>query len=465
MALEIVILAAGQGTRMKSDLPKVLHKLAGQPLLLHVLEAADRLAPDTMHIVVGHRSAQVKECIEAHAFNARINWVHQHQQLGTGHAVAQALPHVGPASSVLIMAGDVPLIEPDTLRLLCPPEAAGIHLLTAVLPDASGFGRIIRDPGNGGVTAIVEHRDADDSQREIREINTGVMCARADELEDWLSRVKNDNAQGEYYLPDIIGLAVRDRKPVTAIVTEDTLQITGINSRGELASLERRFQQHLAEGLMQEGVGLADPSRIDIRGKLVAGRDCFIDINAVFEQNVELGDGVTIGPNVMVRNSSIGDGCHIEANSVVDNARIEAHCQVGPFARIRPDTVLHKGSRIGNFVEIKKSTIGAGSKVNHLSYIGDSQVGRDVNIGAGVITCNYDGAYKHQTTIADEVFVGSDCQLVAPVSIGRNATIGAGSTITRDVPAGGLTLCRGSEQIHKQDWQRPIKEYSKNRRQ
>ena len=450
---------------MKSDLPKVLHKLAGKTLLEHVLEATDRLDPAAIHIVIGHRADQVKETLASHPLSERINWVYQTEQLGTGHAVAQALPDIDPASSVLIVAGDVPLIEPETLRPLCTPDGGGIHLLTAVLPDASGFGRIIRDADDGGVTEIVEHKDASEAQRNIREINTGVMCARADALTNWLSSVKNDNAQGEYYLPDIIALAVAEDKPVTAVVTADTLQITGINSRSELASLERRFQQHRAEQLMQNGVGLADPARIDIRGTLCTGRDCFIDINTVFEQEVSLGDGVTIGPNVIVRNSSIGDGCHIEANSVVENARIEAHCQVGPFARIRPETVLQRGSRIGNFVEIKKSTIGVGSKVNHLSYVGDARVGDDVNIGAGVITCNYDGAYKHQTVIGDGVFVGSDCQLVAPVEIGAKATIGAGSTITRDAPEGGLTLCRGTEQVHKPDWQRPVKESSKNRSQ
>ena len=450
---------------MKSDLPKVLHRLAGKTLLEHVLEASDRLDPSAIHIVIGHRAEQVMETLASHPLSERISWIFQTEQLGTGHAVAQALPAIDPASRVLIVAGDVPLIDPETLRPLCTDDTPGIHLLTAVLPDASDFGRIVRDADNGSVTAIVEHKDASDAQRAIREINTGVMCARADALAGWLASVRNDNAQGEYYLPDIIALAVAEGKPVTAVVTKDTLQITGINSRSELASLERRFQQHLAEQLMQSGVGLADPLRIDIRGTLSTGRDCFIDINTVFEQEVSLGDGVTIGPNVIVRNSSIGEGCQIEANSVIENAHIEAHCQVGPFARIRPETVLQSGSRVGNFVEIKKSTLGRGSKVNHLSYVGDARVGDDVNIGAGVITCNYDGAYKHQTVIGDDVFVGSDCQLVAPVTVGANATIGAGSTITRDVPEGGLTLCRGAVQVHKQDWQRPVKDPSKNRSQ
>lgn len=461
MALEIVILAAGQGSRMKSDLPKVLHTLAGKTLLDHVLQTADQLRPTRIHIVIGHQAERVRASTDTRSRQAEIQWVYQHEQLGTGHAVSQALPDIDPAATVLIMAGDVPLIQPDTLRPLCEPHT-GINLLTAVLADASGFGRIVRTPDSGSVTAIVEHKDADEKQRAITEINTGVMAARAEKLANWLSRVKNNNAQKEYYLPDIISLAVEDSQAVNAMMADDILEIIGINSRAELARLERRFQQHQAEQLMAEGVGLADPGRIDIRGRLVAGRDCYIDINAVFEQEVSLGNDVRIGPNVLIRNSSIGNGCRIEANSVVDNARIEAGCQIGPFARIRPESILHSGSRVGNFVEIKKSEIGEGSKVNHLSYVGDSQVGRNVNIGAGVITCNYDGAYKHQTVIGDDVFVGSDCQLVAPVNIGDGATIGAGSTIIDDAPAGGLSLSR-SKQIHKENWQRPVKETSKTK--
>jgi bifunctional UDP-N-acetylglucosamine pyrophosphorylase/glucosamine-1-phosphate N-acetyltransferase len=456
MTLEIIILAAGQGSRMKSELPKVLHTLAGKSLLEHVLSCADELEPAKIHIVIGHQSERVSASIDGQQLRAEINWVHQHQQLGTGHAVAQALPEISPSANVLIMAGDVPLIQPDTLRPLCEP-GSGIKLLTAVLPNASGFGRIIRDSATGAVAAIVEHKDADEHQRSIREINTGVMAANASRLENWLSRVKNDNAQSEYYLPDIIALAVNDNEPVNAYVADDVLQISGINSRGDLATVERHYQRQLAEGLMEAGVGLADPGRIDVRGNLVTGQDCSIDINVIFEGEVSLGDRVIIGPNVLIRNSRIESDCIIEANSIVDGAHIATQCQIGPFARIRPDTHLHAGAKIGNFVEIKKSEIGAASKVNHLAYVGDSKLGCRVNIGAGVITCNYDGANKHQTIIGDDVFVGSDCQLVAPVEIGAGATIGAGSTITRDAPAGKLSLSR-APQVQLNDWQRPIKD-------
>jgi bifunctional UDP-N-acetylglucosamine pyrophosphorylase/glucosamine-1-phosphate N-acetyltransferase len=456
MTLEIVILAAGQGSRMKSDLPKVLHTLAGQSLLEYVLRCADALKPAKIHVVIGHQSERVSASVDSHLTRAEINWVNQHQQLGTGHAVAQALPHIEAASCVLIIAGDVPLIQPETLRPLCKIES-GVNLLTAILPDASGFGRIIRDPETDAAIAVIEHKDASEKQRSIREINTGVMAARADDLKSWLSQVKNVNAQNEYYLPDIIALAVRENQAINAFVTKDTLQVSGVNSRGDLATLERHYQRQRAERLMESGVSLADPDRIDIRGKLNTGRDCQIDINAIFEGRVTLGDRVNIGPNVLIRDSVLGDDCTIEANSIVDGADIASSCQIGPFARIRPDTRLDSGAKIGNFVEIKKSEIGEGSKVNHLAYVGDSKLGRRVNIGAGVITCNYDGAYKHQTIIGDDVFVGSDCQLIAPVEIGAGATIGAGSTITKDAPAGKLSLSR-ARQIQLNNWQRPVKD-------
>ncbi len=459
MTLEIVILAAGKGSRMKSDLPKVLHTLAGKSLLEHVLSAAAKLNPARIHIVIGHRSEQIKAAIDPDRIDAGINWVVQQQQLGTGHAVAQALPDIDPQSTVLIMAGDVPLIQPSTLRPLCQLET-GINLLTAELSDPSGLGRIIRQGENASVSAIVEHKDASEAQRTIKEINTGVMAARATDLSDWLARVKNHNAQNEYYLPDIIALAVSDGKTVNACMTDDAVQVTGINSRIELALLERLYQKRFAHQLMQEGVGLADPDRIDIRGILKAGEDCFIDINCIFEQTVKLGNRVHIGPNVMIINSEIADDCRIEANSVIDNAVIAQRCNIGPFARIRPDTMLLAGSRIGNFVEIKKSTIGKDSKVNHLSYVGDSLVGERVNIGAGVITCNYDGAYKHQTIIGDDVFVGSDCQLIAPVEIGSGATIGAGSTIRKNAPQDRLTLTN-SKQLSVKGWRRPRKPSAK----
>ena len=455
MALEIIILAAGQGSRMKSDLPKVMHTLAGKSLLEHVLDTANILNPGRIHVVIGHQATRVSESIDTNSLHGDIHWVSQHEQLGTGHAVAQALPDIDPASTVQIIAGDVPLIQPDTLRPLIELES-GINLLTAILPDASGFGRVIRDAKKGAVTAIIEHKDANQEQLAIKEVSTGVMAAKAADLKGWLSRVKNNNAQGEYYLPDIIALAVKDLASVKAITARDTLQISGINSRNELAKLERRFQQQLAEQLLADGVGLADPNRIDIRGKLTAGRNCFIDINTIFEENVALGDNVVIGPNVLIRNSIISDECTIKANSIVDNAQLSSKCIIGPFAHIRPDTKLHTGSKIGNFVEIKNSEIGQASKANHLSYIGDSKVGRNVNIGAGVITCNYDGVNKHRTIIGDEAFIGSDCQLIAPVEIGAGATIGAGSTISKNAPAGKLSLSR-SKQIHIDNWQRPVK--------
>ncbi len=459
MTLEIVILAAGQGSRMKSDLPKVLHTLAGQSLLEYVLRSADALEPAKIHVVIGHQSERVSASVNKHLTRAEIHWVHQHQQLGTGHAVAQALPNIDPASCVLILAGDVPLIQPETLRPLCEIKS-GVNLLTAILPDASGFGRIIRDPVTKAAIAVVEHKDANEQQLAIREFNTGVMAARADELKNWLSLVKNENTQSEYYLPDIIALAVKENKAINTFTANDTVQVSGVNSQSDLATLERHFQYQLAESLMEDGVSLADPGRIDIRGTLSAGRDCRIDINAIFEGDVALGDRVKIGPNVLIRDSILGDDCTIEANSIVDGAQIASACQIGPFARIRPDTRLGNGAKIGNFVEIKKSDIGEGSKINHLAYVGDSKLGRRVNIGAGVITCNYDGAYKHQTIIGDDVFIGSDCQLVAPVEIGEGATIGAGSTITKDAPAGLLSLSR-SPQIQLDNWQRPVKDQAK----
>ncbi|MEE9447240.1 MAG: bifunctional UDP-N-acetylglucosamine diphosphorylase/glucosamine-1-phosphate N-acetyltransferase GlmU [Arenicellales bacterium] len=460
MALDIVILAAGKGSRMKSDLPKVLHTLAGKSMLAHVLDAADQLKPDNIHVVIGHRADAVKATIDSQQYTAKLHWAIQSEQLGTGHAVMQALPNINPDAMVLIMAGDVPLIEAETLIPLCA-ETHGVHVLTAIIDDASGFGRIVRD-ANNQITEIVEHKDADESQLAIQEFNTGILSAQAKNLSDWLSRVENKNAQKEYYLPDIIALSMKDEKGVTASITHDTVQVMGINSRLELSRLERQYQIRLAEQFLDSGADIADPARFDVRGNLRLGKDCKIDINALFEGEVSLGDGVTIGPNVLIRNSQIGDHCTIEANSIIDHATVENQCIIGPFARLRPETHLLDNSKIGNFVEIKKSVIGIGSKVNHLSYIGDSTVGRNVNIGAGVITCNYDGANKHQTIIGDDVFVGSDCQLVAPVEIGQGATIGAGSTITRDAPADMLSLSR-SKQMKLSGWERPTKSPSNNK--
>lgn len=454
MALEVVILAAGKGARMRSSLPKVLHRLAGKPLLAYVLQTANALNPSKIHVVIGHESKAVKAVIENMDFQTPINWVNQSVQAGTGHAVAQVLPSTDPESTILIMAGDVPLIRPATLQPLCNVNT-GIHLLTADVVDASGYGRIERDQDNN-VVSIIEDKDANEKQKTITEFNTGFLVAKTKQLGSWLSRVNNANAQNEYYLPDVIPLAIEDGERITTFSISDISQVLGVNSRVQLSQLERLYQESQAKDLMALGVSLADPARIDIRGKLKVGRDCFIDINAVFKQTVVLGDGVVIEPNVLIRNSRIGDGCVIKANSVIDNAVIEANCEIGPFARIRPQTHLSPNCRVGNFVEIKKSTIASDSKVNHLSYVGDSIIGKRVNIGAGVITCNYDGANKHQTHIGDDVFVGSGCQLVAPVVLGDGATIGAGTTLRKNAPAHTLNLGKAKD-IQMDDWARPKK--------
>ncbi len=456
--LEVIILAAGKGTRMRSSLPKVLHPLAGKPMLLHVLQTAAWLKPKKIHVVVGHGSDQVQAAVDQSGLSASINWVEQKQQNGTGHAVAQAMPSVAKNAVVLVMAGDVPLIQADTLKDLTKVET-GIHLLTIDLPQPHGFGRIIRQD-DGHVCAIVEEKDASEAQRAISEINTGLMAMPAAQLKDWLSHLDNNNAQGEYYLTDVIALAHADKQVVTAVVTDKQDEVTGINSRAELAQLERAYQLQLAHHYMAQGVSFADPARVDFRGDCAFGQDVHVDVNVVFAGEVRIGADVHIGPNTVITDSVIEDGCVVEANCVIEKAVLNHNCTVGPFARLRPETVLQQGARIGNFVEIKKSTIGVGSKVNHLSYVGDSEVGENVNIGAGVITCNYDGANKHQTIIGDNVFVGSDCQLVAPVTIATGATIGAGSTIVKDVKAGQLALSRSAQRAIE-GWQRPSKRTKK----
>ncbi|WP_317622947.1 bifunctional UDP-N-acetylglucosamine diphosphorylase/glucosamine-1-phosphate N-acetyltransferase GlmU [Thiohalobacter sp.] len=450
--MHVVILAAGQGTRMKSDLPKVLHPLAGRPLLGHVIEAARKLDPAAIQVVYGHGGDRVRAALS----DAGVDWIEQAEQLGTGHAVAQALPAIPDAARVLVLYGDVPLIAPATLRRLV--EAAGtdgLGLLTAELPDPAGYGRILRD-GQGTVIGIVEHKDASPEQHAIREINTGFLAVGAERLRDWIARLDNRNAQGEYYLTDIIAMAAADHVPVRAVHPDALHEILGVNDRRQLAELERIHQRLQAEALLLAGVSLADPMRFDLRGTLEHGRDVRMDVNCILEGRVVLGDRVRIGPGCLLRNVEIADDVEILANCVIEDAVIGAGSRIGPFARIRPETRLDREVHIGNFVELKKSDIGAGSKVNHLSYIGDTSIGRGVNVGAGTITCNYDGANKHRTVIEDEAFIGSDTQLVAPVTVGRGATLGAGTTLTRDAPPGELTLSRSPQKTIK-GWQRPVK--------
>jgi bifunctional UDP-N-acetylglucosamine pyrophosphorylase/glucosamine-1-phosphate N-acetyltransferase len=452
MSLEVIILAAGKGTRMRSSLPKVLHPIAGKPMLAHVIDTAKRLSPAAIHVVYGHGGEQVREAID----EPQINWVEQDRQLGTGHAVEQAMPAVSDESQVLVLYGDVPLIHDRTLVHLLDNVNEGVALLTVMLENAHGYGRIVRDE-SGRVLAIVEQKDASPEQLAIREGNTGILACNGGRLRSWLERLDNDNAQGEFYLTDIIALAEGEGLTVSGIVAESEIEVSGVNDRVQLAGLERAYQLHCAETLMRSGTTLSDPARFDQRGSLTAGQDCSIDIDCLFEGRVELGERVRIGANCILRNVTVADDVTIEPMSVIEQATIGSHCSIGPFARIRPGTTLAEGAKVGNFVEIKKSSVGRGSKINHLSYVGDTTMGAEVNVGAGTITCNYDGANKHQTVIGDRVFIGSDSQLVAPVTIGDGATIGAGSTITRDAPQEALTLSRSGQKTLK-GWQRPVKE-------
>lgn len=472
MGLEIIILAAGKGTRMNSDLPKVLHKVAGQAMLAHVIDTARQLSPDAIHVVIGHGAEHVKQTIK----DDDIKWCSQEQQLGTGHAVQQALPNIkSDQQNVLILYGDVPLLKTETLQQLVNELSnKQLVLLSAVLEDPTGYGRIVRESSKASyaqgevqrnangeinsneVQAIVEQKDADPATLNIKEINSGILAAQAGDLKNWLANVSNNNAQEEYYLTDCIALAVQQKQKVEGIICNDEQEILGVNNKMHLAQVERIFQQRIAEKLMTNGVTIIDPARIDIRGTLQTGKDIEIDINSIFIGDNILGDGVTIGANTVVINSHISAGTNILPNCHIENAKIGQNCELGPFARIRPDTVLAENVKVGNFVEIKKANVKTGSKINHLSYIGDSDLGKDVNIGAGTITCNYDGANKHRTIIGDNVFVGSDTQFIAPVTIGDGATIGAGSTITKDSPEQKLTLAR-SKQITIDGWQRPQK--------
>ena len=452
MNLSIIILAAGQGSRMRSDLPKVLHPLGGRPLLAHVLDTARSLDHATLHVVIGHGAERVQE----HFPDAGVNWVLQEQQLGTGHAVAQVMPAIPDGDTVLIMYGDVPLISRETLEPLCSVASQGfVGVLTAEPDDPGGYGRILHH-ADGSISGIVEEKDASAAQREIREINTGFIAAPATKLRHWVASLDNNNAQGEFYLTDVVARAVTDGVSVRGICTESLQEVLGINDRVQLAGQERAYQRRQAAACLEAGVTLIDPERFDLRGSLEAGQDVLIDINCVLQGRVVLGDGVQLGPNVVIRDTTVGDHVTVLANSVIEDAVIGNHARIGPFARIRPETRLADSTHVGNFVEIKKSDVGEGSKINHLSYVGDSTVGSRVNIGAGTITCNYDGANKHRTVIGDDVFIGSDTQLIAPVQINDGATIGAGSTITRDAPAGELTLSRVPQKTHE-GWQRPVK--------
>ena len=449
--MNVVILAAGQGKRMNSDLPKVLHRLAGTPLLGHVLVAARALKPSRIVIVYGHGGEAVRAMFDA---QSDLVWVKQEPQLGTGHAVMQALPLLDDKQPTLVLYGDVPLIRATTLARLIEVAGKGVGLLTVEPDDSEGYGRIVRSRGK--VTRIVEEKDATPKQREIREVNTGIMVVPTKKLKTWLNALKNDNAQKEYYLTDVIAAAVAAKVAVGTEQPGADWETLGVNSKTHLADLERFYQYETASLLLEKGVTLADPDRLDVRGKLTFGRDVSIDINCIFEGEVVLGDGVVVGPHCLLRNVRVAAGTRIEAYCHFEDAVIGANCRLGPYARIRPGTRLAEDVHIGNFTEVKNSDIGAGSKANHLSYVGDSSVGRNVNIGAGTITCNYDGANKHRTIIEDDVFIGSDTQLVAPIRVGKGATLGAGTTLTRDAPPGELTVSR-AKQVSIPGWKRPVK--------
>ncbi len=449
--LEVVILAAGKGTRMRSNMPKVLHCIAGKPLLQHVIDTARTLQPYSVHVVYGHGGEVVKETVN----DGSLLWAEQVEQLGTGHAVEQVVGQLHGDSTVLVLYGDVPLVTNDTLGALIDRVENGIALLTMRLDNPTGYGRIVRD-AEGDVQCIVEEKDADADERLINEVNTGILAVDGSKLSGWLKRLENSNAQGEYYLTDIIAMAVNDGHTVNVLCTVDQDEVAGVNDRVQLAHLERVYQQRQAERLMRAGVTLLDPARFDLRGTVETGEDIIIDTNVVLSGEVKLGDRVTIGSGCVLKNVTIGDGVMIASMSVLENAVVGSNCVIGPFARIRPGTELGAGARVGNFVEVKNSVLGVGTKVNHLSYIGDTTMGSNVNIGAGTITCNYDGANKHRTVIGDNAFIGSDTQLVAPVKIGDGATVGAGATITKDVNDNELSLTRVPQKGIK-GWKRPLK--------
>jgi bifunctional UDP-N-acetylglucosamine pyrophosphorylase/glucosamine-1-phosphate N-acetyltransferase len=452
MNLSVVILAAGQGKRMNSDLPKVLQPLAGRPLLQHVIGAARAVNPDNIYVVYGHGGAQVQAAL-AHE---NVEWILQAEQLGTGHAVMQAMCVIPDDHTVLVLYGDVPLIGAGSLSKLVKAAGEGaLAVLTVNLEDAAGYGRIVRN-AEGRVSAIVEHKDATPAQLQIREVNSGLMAAPAGRLREWLLGLGSNNTQREYFLTDVVVGAVKEQVHVEATPAVNALEVAGVNDKIQLSSVEAGYRRRRAEELMLAGATLADPSRIDIRGDVQVGRDVFIDVNTILIGKVRLAAGVKVGPHCVIANSSIGEGTEIFANCMIDNAIVAEQCRIGPFARLRPGTVMHREAHIGNFVEVKNTEIGARSKANHLTYLGDSRVGKDVNVGAGTITCNYDGANKWPTLIEDGVFIGSGSMLVAPVRIGVGANIGAGSTISASTPDNKLTLAR-SKQITIEKWTRPAK--------
>ncbi|UCG74079.1 MAG: bifunctional UDP-N-acetylglucosamine diphosphorylase/glucosamine-1-phosphate N-acetyltransferase GlmU [Chromatiales bacterium] len=452
MDLSVIILAAGHGKRMRSRLPKVLQPLAGRPLLQHVIDTARALQPASICVVYGHGGEEVRAAFA----DPDLDWTLQAEQLGTGHAVQQGLPGLDPDHLALILCGDTPLLRASTLTALL--DAGGpdrLALLTADMDDPTGYGRVIRDAW-GHVAKIVEERDATDDQRKVHEVNTGVMAAPVGLLNGWLGNLKADNAQGEYYLTDVVAMAVADGLTVAAVRAPVASETLGINDRAQLADAEAVFRARAATTLLEQGVTLADPARVDVRGELVCGQDVVIDVNVVIEGRVTLGDGVHLGPNNVVRDAVIGAGTNIHPNCVIEEAQVGERCEIGPFARMRPGVELAERAKLGNFVELKKSVVGPGSKVNHLTYVGDTIIGANVNVGAGTITCNYDGANKHRTVIGDGAFIGSGVELVAPVEIGAGATIGAGSTITKPAPDDKLTLER-AKQVTIEGWQRPVK--------
>ncbi|WP_306603196.1 bifunctional UDP-N-acetylglucosamine diphosphorylase/glucosamine-1-phosphate N-acetyltransferase GlmU [Azonexus sp.] len=449
--MNIIILAAGQGKRMYSNLPKVLHPLAGKSLAAHIIDTARSLAPGKMIVVSGHGGEVVRTSLSA----PDICWAEQAQQLGTGHAVAQAMPMLGAGGQTLVLYGDVPLTRPETLERLLQVAADGLGILTVNMNNPSGYGRIVRN-AKGEVERIVEEKDANAAQKTICEVNTGIMAIPTAHLARWLGQLKNDNAQGEYYLTDIVALAVAEGVTIRTAQPNNEWEVLGVNSKVQLAELERQHQRNLAEGLLHAGVRLADPARIDVRGRLTCGRDVSIDVGCVFEGMNELADAVEIGPYCVLKNVRVGPGTRIAAYCHIEEASIGPDGVIGPYARLRPGAELGAEVHIGNFVEVKKSRIGDKSKANHLAYIGDAEIGQRVNVGAGTITCNYDGANKFKTIIEDDVFIGSDTQLVAPVIVGRGATLGAGTTLTKNAPPDALTVSR-AKQVTVSNWQRPVK--------
>jgi len=452
LSLSIIILAAGQGKRMNSDKPKVLNLLAGKPLLTHVCETAIKIEHREIYIVYGCGGEQVRDSLK----NSQVTWVKQEEQLGTGHAVQQVLPSIPKTDDILILYGDVPLINETSLTKLVKAAAdTGFSLLTAYFDEPYGYGRIVRDSSDN-IVAIIEEKDATEEQQSICEVNAGFMVIKSEALNSWINSLNNKNKQNEYYLTDIVAMAVKDNIKVSPVLAESIIEVQGINTRAQLSEAERYYQTVQAYHLMDEGVGIADPSRFDLRGELEIGSDNEIDVNVVMEGRLKLGNNISIAPNCLIKDTIIGDNVKIFANSVIENSIIGNDCRIGPFARIRPDSILDDHVHVGNFVEIKKSSLGKRTKANHLSYIGDAEIGNDTNIGAGVITCNYDGANKHKTSIGDNVFVGSDAQLIAPVRIDDGSTIAAGATITKNVDSNSLAISR-AEQKSVPSWERPKK--------